>query len=129
MFFAESVIDSDIDGVLVADNRCIGKVIVHAAGPLSRLIGQRVELENIQTNGVEIGSRALVLRVLGHREAFSVDFLKVKIPVLQNNISVSIELQTYGCPDDLRRLCFVIRPFVISLIPAFSRAARRSRDQ
>src|SRR5947208_9730437 len=48
-----------------------------------------------------------ILTGLGHRKAFSVDFLKVKIPVLRNNISVSIELQTYGCPDDLRRLCFV----------------------
>src|SRR5262245_34681433 len=55
MFFAESVIDSGVERVLVADDWCVREVIVDVAGALARLIGQRVKLENSQTNRVEIG--------------------------------------------------------------------------
>src|SRR5262249_50002476 len=42
MSFAESVIDSDVERVLVADNWCVRKVIIDVAGALARLIGLRV---------------------------------------------------------------------------------------
>src|SRR5690242_20472080 len=55
MFFAESVIDSGVKAVLVADNWRVGEVIIDVARPLARLIRQRVKFENIHTNAVEVG--------------------------------------------------------------------------
>src|SRR5262245_26633278 len=53
MLFAEPVIHSHIHSVLVTYDRRVGKVVVYIAGPLPRLIGQRIALENIQANRVE----------------------------------------------------------------------------